>query len=217
MTSKTQKVIVEIMASSVTRVVLSILLGFLFGGIFMVLFNENVVATYANFFSAPGDTFAAAFQTIVDGYGALIRGAIFNPNGKDVVAMFRPITETLRMSAPLIMAGLGLALGFRVGLFNIGGTGQIVMGLVASTWVSTRMDLPPIIHMIVALIAAVVDYRLSERRLPIASWVREPKYVLSEPWDVEPIASLRAAARRATPLEIKRHGIFLAKSELASV
>jgi simple sugar transport system permease protein len=54
------------------------------------------------------------------------------------------------------MAGLGLALGFRVGLFNIGGTGQIVMGLVASTWVSTRMDLPPIIHMIVALIAAVV-------------------------------------------------------------
>ena len=156
MSSKTQKVIVEIMASSVTRVVLSILLGFFFGGIFMVLFNENVVATYANFFSAPGDTFAAAFQTIVDGYGALLRGAIFNPGGKDVIAMFRPITETLRMSAPLIMAGLGLALGFRVGLFNIGGTGQIVMGLVASTWVSTRMDLPPIIHMLVALVAAVV-------------------------------------------------------------
>ncbi len=156
MSSKTQQVIVEIMASSVTRVVLSILLGFFFGGIFMVLFNENVVATYANFFSAPGDTFAAAFQTIVDGYGALLRGAIFNPGGKDVVAMFRPITETLRMSAPLIMAGLGLALGFRVGLFNIGGTGQIVMGLVASTWVSTRMELPPIIHMLVALVAAVV-------------------------------------------------------------
>lgn len=156
MSSKTQKVIVEIMASSVTRVVLSILLGFFFGGIFMVAFNENVVATYANFFSAPGDTFAAAFQTVVDGYGALLRGAIFNPGGKDLVAMFRPITETLRMSAPLIMAGLGLALGFRVGLFNIGGTGQIVMGLVASTWVSTRMDLPPIIHMLVALVAAVV-------------------------------------------------------------
>jgi simple sugar transport system permease protein len=156
MSSKTQKVIVEIMASSVTRVVLSILLGFFFGGIFMVVFNENVVATYANFFSAPGDTFAAAFQTVVDGYGALLRGAIFNPGGKDLVAMFRPITETLRMSAPLIMAGLGLALGFRVGLFNIGGTGQIVMGLVASTWVSTRIDLPPIIHMLVALVAAVV-------------------------------------------------------------
>ena len=156
MTSKTQKVIVEIMASSVTRVVLSILLGFFFGGIFMVVFNEDVVATYANFFSAPGDTFAAAFNTIVDGYGALLRGAIFNPAGKDVVAMFRPITETLRMAAPLIMAGLGLALGFRVGLFNIGGTGQIVMGLVASTWVSTRMELPPVIHMLVALIAAVV-------------------------------------------------------------
>jgi len=154
--SKFQSVIREIMATSVTRVVLSILLGFFFGGIFMVLFNENVVATYANFFSAPGATLGAAFKTIVDGYGALIQGAIFNPGGRDLVAMFRPITETLRMAAPLVMAGLGLALGFRVGLFNIGGTGQIVMGLAGATWVATRMELPPVIHMIVAVIAAVV-------------------------------------------------------------
>ena len=153
--SKFQSVIREIMATSVTRVVLSILLGFFFGGIFMVLFNENVVATYGTLFSTPGDTFVAAFRTVVDGYGALLQGAIFNPGGRDVVAMFRPITETLRMAAPLVMAGLGLALGFRVGLFNIGGTGQIVMGLAGATWVSTRMELPPIIHMIVAVIAAV--------------------------------------------------------------
>ena len=154
--SKFQSVIREIMATSVTRVVLSILLGFFFGGIFMVLFNENVVATYGTLFSTPGDTFAAAFKTVVDGYGALLQGAVFNPGGRDLVAMFRPITETLRMAAPLVMAGLGLALGFRVGLFNIGGTGQIVMGLAGATWVATRMELPPVIHMIVAVIAAVV-------------------------------------------------------------
>jgi len=154
--SKFDSLVRDIMSTSVTRVVLSILLGFFFGGIFMVLFNENVVATYANFFSAPGDTFAASLNTVVDGYGALLRGAVFNPEGRDLVAMFRPITETLRMAAPLVMAGLGLALGFRVGLFNIGGTGQIVMGIAGATWVSTRLELPPVLHMVVAVIAAVV-------------------------------------------------------------
>jgi len=154
--SKFDSLVRDIMSTSVTRVVLSILLGFFFGGIFMVLFNENVVATYANFFSAPGDTLAASFNTVVDGYGALLRGAVFNPEGRDLVAMFRPITETLRMAAPLVMAGLGLALGFRVGLFNIGGTGQIVMGIAGATWVSTRLELPPVLHMVVAVIAAVV-------------------------------------------------------------
>jgi simple sugar transport system permease protein len=154
--SKFDSLVRDIMSTSVTRVVLSILLGFFFGGIFMVLFNENVVATYTNFFSAPGDTFAASFNTVVDGYGALLRGAVFNPEGRDLVAMFRPITETLRMAAPLVMAGLGLALGFRVGLFNIGGTGQIVMGIAGATWVSTRLELPPVLHMVVAVIAAVV-------------------------------------------------------------
>jgi simple sugar transport system permease protein len=145
----------EIMASSVTRVVLSILLGFFFGAIFMVVFNEDVVATYSTFFTTPGDTFLAAFNTVVEGYGGLLRGAIFNPEGRDVVAMFRPITETFRMAGPLIMAGLGIALGFRVGLFNIGATGQLVMGLVGATWVSTRMELPAPLHMIIAVIAAV--------------------------------------------------------------
>ena len=70
--------------------------------------------------------------------------------------MFRPLTETLRMAAPLIMAGLGVSLGFRVGLFNVGGTGQLVMGLLGATWVSTRMEMPWGLHMLVALIAAVI-------------------------------------------------------------
>lgn len=146
----------EILSSSGTRIALSALLGFLVGAIFMAAFNEDVVSTYGTFFSNPGATFAAAGDTIVRGYGALLKGSIFNPMGKDVVAMFRPITETLRMAAPLIMAGLGVSLGFRVGLFNVGGTGQLVMGLLGATWVSTRMEMPWGIHMVVALIVAVI-------------------------------------------------------------
>ena len=139
---KANDVIREIMSASFTRVMLSIVLGFAIGAIFMILFNEDVVATYETFFSNPGDTFMAALKVLADGYGGLLKGAIFNPEGRDVVAMFRPITETFRLAAPLIMAGLGIALTFRVGLFNIGATGQIVMGLAGATWISTRIDMP---------------------------------------------------------------------------
>ncbi|MEY4452801.1 MAG: hypothetical protein RIT51_479 [Actinomycetota bacterium] len=150
------KVLREIMAGSPVRIALSALLGFVVGAIFMAAFNEDVVATYATFFSNPGATFQAAGQTILNGYGALLRGSIFNPMGNDVVAMFRPLTETLRLSAPLIMAGLGVALGFRVGLFNIGGTGQMVLALLGVTWIATRIELPWGLHAVVALIVGVI-------------------------------------------------------------
>ncbi len=154
--SKTNKLLKEIMSASPMRVALSVLLGFAIGSVFMAVFNDNVVLTYATLFSDPGLTLSTAGQTIMDGYGALFRGSIVNLNAEDSVSMFRPITETLRLSAPLIMAGLGVALGFRVGLFNVGGTGQLVMGLLGATWVSTRLELPWGLHMVVALIVAVV-------------------------------------------------------------
>lgn len=54
------------------------------------------------------------------------------------------------------MAGLGLGFGFRAGLFNIGGAGQIIFGALAAIWVSFSLDLPYGIHLIVALVAAAV-------------------------------------------------------------
>ena len=154
--SKSEKVLKEIMSGSPLRIALSVFLGFVIGSIFMAAFNENVVASYATLFSTPGDTLVAAWQTIVDGYSALFKGSIINTDATDFVSMIRPITETLRLGAPLIMAGLGVALGFRVGLFNVGGTGQLVMGMLGATWVSTRMTLPWGLHMLLALVVAVI-------------------------------------------------------------
>lgn len=154
--SESNKVLKDILSASPTRIALSVLLGFVIGSIFMAVFNENVVATYPTLFQAPGVTFGTAFQTIADGYGALFSGSIINLSADNPVSMFRPITETLRLGAPLIMAGLGVALGFRVGLFNVGGTGQLVMGLLGATWISTRVELPWGLHMVVAIIVAVL-------------------------------------------------------------
>jgi simple sugar transport system permease protein len=151
-----QQALKEIAAGGFTRTILSVFLGFLIGGIFMAAFNEDVIKTFSYFGSRPTDALGAIWNTIAEGYGALFRGAIFNAEGRDTVAMFRPITETLRLSAPLIMAGLGVALAFRVGLFNIGGNGQLVLGLIGTTWISTRFDLPAGVHMVVAIVIAVV-------------------------------------------------------------
>lgn len=61
--------------------------------------------------------------TIARSYLALLQGSVGSLNA---------ISETLTAATPLILAGLGLALGFRAGLFNIGAEGQILMGGMAA-------------------------------------------------------------------------------------
>jgi len=68
-----------------------------------------------------------------------------------------------------------------------------------------------------ALVAAVVDVLLSRDGLPRPAWLDEPARVLIDPWDLEPVPALRAAARLVTPLAAGRHGIYLDPAELLSV
>ena len=58
----------------------------------------------------------------IDAYSALVGG----------IVSFNGATSTLVYSAPLILGGLGVAVGFKAGLFNIGGRGQFLMGSIAS-------------------------------------------------------------------------------------
>lgn len=154
--STSSQVLREILTGSPVRTILSIFVGFAVGAIFMVVFNPEVLKSFGYFFSRPGDTFGAMAKTIGDGYGALFRGAIFNTQADDFAIAIRPITETLRFAAPLILAGLGVGLGFRVGLFNIGAVGQMAFSLIGVTWVATQIQLPFVIHTIVAVVVAVI-------------------------------------------------------------
>ncbi len=61
--------------------------------------------------------------TIGRSYVALLVGSVGSLNA---------ISETLTAAFPLVLAGLGLALGFRTGLFNIGAEGQLLMGGLAA-------------------------------------------------------------------------------------
>jgi simple sugar transport system permease protein len=146
----------EILAGGFTRTLLAIFMGFLVGAMFMIVSNKEFIEALGYFFSRPTDAFAAAWNVVSAGYGALFNGAIYNADAETFEKAIRPITETLRLSAPLIAAGLGIGLTFRVGLFNIGGTGQLIFGIMFATWVATRMELPFFIHMLVAVIAGIV-------------------------------------------------------------
>ena len=67
-----------------------------------------------------------------------------------------------------------------------------------------------------ALLAGVVDHLLSSSGLPRPQWLDEPARTLAQPWDVERVEALRAAARRRTPERIAAHGVYLDAGELTN-
>ena len=150
----------EILSGGLTRTVLSVILGFVVGAFFMIVSNKEFLQSIGYFFADPLASLRAAGDVVSAGYGALFKGAIYNSNAETFEAAIRPLTETLRLAGPLIAAGLGIGLGFRVGLFNIGGTGQLISGMIWATFVATRIELPPVIHFIVAILAAIAGSAL---------------------------------------------------------
>ncbi|WP_409368419.1 ABC transporter permease [Lysinibacillus sp. 38-6] len=64
------------------------------------------------------------------------------------------IGNTIRQITPYILAGLAVAFAFRTGLFNIGVEGQLILGWLAAAWVGYAFELPKIIHLPLALLAA---------------------------------------------------------------
>lgn len=66
------------------------------------------------------------------------------------------IGEVIRQVTPYILAGLAVAFAFRVGLFNIGVEGQFIVGWLAAVWVGVTFDLPAIIHLPLAILAAMI-------------------------------------------------------------
>jgi simple sugar transport system permease protein len=146
----------ELMRGSVVTTILAIVLAMVVGGILIALTDEDVQQASVYFFSRPGDTFAAAWAAVYGGYEALFRGAVFNARGADFAAQIKPLTNALGFAAPLIAAGLGVALAFRVGLFNIGARGQMLMGAIFAALFTFHIDLPMWLHLPATLLAGIV-------------------------------------------------------------
>lgn len=80
-------------------------------------------------------------------YGALVQGSILSING---------LVDTIVNATPLILVGLAVGLGFKAGLFNIGGQGQFLMGAVASAAAGAALSQSsPVIAIPLALLAGM--------------------------------------------------------------
>jgi len=136
--------------------VLAILLAFVVGGILIAVTDEDVQAAAKYFFARPLDTIAAIWDAVWGAYSALFQGAVYNFGAPTFARAIRPLTETLTFATPLIAAGLGVALAFRIGMFNIGGRGQMLMASAAAGYIGFAWDLPFPLHMILALVAGLI-------------------------------------------------------------
>jgi simple sugar transport system permease protein len=83
-------------------------------------------------------------------YAALLEGGLGIGSDNPINAL----TGSIVNAAPLLLAGLSVALGFKAGLFNIGATGQFVIGGLAACIVGAMVaNQPPVIAIPIAVFA----------------------------------------------------------------
>lgn len=63
------------------------------------------------------------------------------------------IGQTLTKATPIILTSLSFLFAFRSGLFNIGAEGQMYIGAITAAVVAAQLQLPIVLHTIVALLA----------------------------------------------------------------
>ena len=80
-------------------------------------------------------------------YETLIKQALFVPDG---------LTRTLQKTAPLVLTGLAVVLPLRVGLFNIGGQGQLIFGAMFGAWVAYAAGGYGILGAVLGMVAGIV-------------------------------------------------------------
>jgi general nucleoside transport system permease protein len=86
----------------------------------------------------------AVGSDVTKAFGSFIRG---------IFGSFYGFSEVLVRATPLILAGLGVAVGFRTGFVNIGAEGQIYLGAIAITMLGLYF---PGLPMVVMLPTAIV-------------------------------------------------------------
>lgn len=66
------------------------------------------------------------------------------------------IGDVFYFATPILMTGLAVGFAFKMGLFNIGASGQYTMGMYFALYVGFMWDLPKGIHWVVAIFAGMV-------------------------------------------------------------
>jgi simple sugar transport system permease protein len=136
-------------------------------GAFIIPFSDPNVLAAKGFM----ETLSASWAAVRNAYSAMFTGAFGDPKmisaafqawqatgeTKGLLNAFRPVSESLTIATPYIYAGLGVALGFRGGLFNIGAEGQLFVAGLATAFVGYSITgLPFLIHLPLALVSGAL-------------------------------------------------------------
>jgi len=125
--------------------ILAVFSALVIGGIIIIVTDAAVYAAFRE--GGAGAGVAAAWQSVALAYSALLSGSLGDAGA---------ISESLVASTPYIFAGLAVALGFRGGVFNIGGEGQLLVAAGVSVVIGYSFQLPAIIHLPLALIGGML-------------------------------------------------------------
>ena len=120
-----------------TSLTLALVLALLLGGIIMALAGHNPFAAYAE----------------------LCKGATGLKSLGEIGQLFgkRQFGNTIEYAMVLFLTGLACAIGARVGIFNVGGEGQLYLGAIVSAYIGVVMTgLPAIVTIPVAAVGAML-------------------------------------------------------------
>ncbi len=82
------------------------------------------------------------------GFWSIVTGGLSNPKNTG---------QVLYYATPIIMTGLSVGFAKKTGLFNIGASGQYIMGAFAAVFIGVKFTfLPPGLHCLVAIVAAAL-------------------------------------------------------------
>ncbi len=146
-------------ANAAVVTLLALVLAAIVGGLLVAGTDPATRAASGYFFARPSTTLHAGAGAVGRAYAALFEGSVLNPStlaSHSATKILQPLSETVTVATPLILAGLSVALAFRAGLFNIGAQGQLVLGAVLGGWVGFGLHLPVVVHLVVAVAAAAV-------------------------------------------------------------
>jgi general nucleoside transport system permease protein len=126
--------------SGITVPIVTTVLAFVAGGLIVLATGHNPFSTYASIFNGTGLNWVFPWVT-----------------GSERATAAGNLQQTLLQATPLILVGLAVAFAFRAGMFNIGGQGQYTVGGIVAVWVgSSFAGMPPVLHIVFAIVAAAL-------------------------------------------------------------
>lgn len=147
--------------------VLSLVNGLVVTSILIVVTTPDLRAAWGGVAADPGAALSSTWDFLGEVYGTMLTGAfgdptdigraLTDPSRSNVIEALSPLAVTLTAATPLAVAGVGLAVAFRSGVFNIGSISQVIAGGIGASLVGFGLaGLPWALHVLLALVAAAV-------------------------------------------------------------